>query len=61
MERPLTGLLIACYANHMLRAAYPAMLDTAKSILTNGRSYEAETDNMCMSIKEILELIPGTR
>jgi phosphoenolpyruvate phosphomutase len=55
------GVSIVCYANHMLRAAYPAMLDTAKSILTNGRSYEAETDNMCMSIKEILELIPGTR
>jgi hypothetical protein len=36
------------------------MLNTAKSILTNGRSYEAEADNMCMSIKEILELIPGT-
>ena len=45
----------------MLRAAYPAMLDTAKSILTNGRSYEAEEANMCMSIKQILELIPGTR
>ena len=55
------GVSIVCYANHMLRAAYPAMLDAAKSILTNGRSYEAEADNMCMSIKEILELIPGTR
>jgi len=55
------GVSIVCYANHMLRAAYPAMLDTAKSILTNGRSYEAEEANMCMSIKQILELIPGTR
>jgi phosphoenolpyruvate phosphomutase len=54
------GVSIVCYANHMLRASYPAMLNTAKSILTNGRSYEAEADNMCMSIKEILELIPGT-
>lgn len=54
------GVSIVCYANHMLRAAYPAMLDTAKSILINGRSYEAESENMCMSIKEILELIPGT-
>ncbi len=54
------GVSIVCYANHMLRAAYPAMLDTAKSILTHGRSYEAESDNMCMSIKEILQLIPGT-
>jgi len=53
------GVSIVCYANHMLRAAYPAMLDVAKSILKNGRS--AEADNMCMPIKEILDLIPGTR
>ncbi|MDA8890534.1 phosphoenolpyruvate mutase, partial [Gammaproteobacteria bacterium] len=46
-------------ANHMLRAAYPAMLKVAKSILENGRSYEAESD--CMSVKEILEIIPGTK
>jgi phosphoenolpyruvate phosphomutase / 2-hydroxyethylphosphonate cytidylyltransferase len=55
------GVSIVCYANHMLRSAYPAMLNTAKSILAHGRSYEAESDNLCMSIKEILELIPGTR
>lgn len=55
------GVSIVCYANHMLRSAYPAMLNTAKSILTNGRTLEAESDNLCMSIKEILELIPGTR
>jgi len=55
------GVSIVCYANHMLRAAYPAMLNTAKSILINGRSFEAESENMCMSIKEILELIPGTK
>lgn len=55
------GVSIVCYANHMLRSAYPAMLKTAKSILTNGRSLEAESDDMLMSIKEILELIPGTR
>ena len=50
---------IVCYANHMLRSTYPAMLSVAKSILKNGRSYEA-SDN-CLSIKEILELIPGTK
>ncbi len=55
------GVSIVCYANHMLRAAYPAMLNVAKSILKNGRSAEAEVDNMCMPIKEILDLIPGTR
>ena len=46
-------------ANHMLRAAYPAMLNVAKSVLEHGRTLEAEPD--CMSIKEILEFIPGTK
>ena len=53
------GANIVIYANHLLRASYPAMLDVAKSILENKRSLEA-SDN-CMSIKEILELIPGTK
>lgn len=53
------GANIVIYANHMLRSAYPAMVNTAKSILTNGRSYEA--NDMCMPVKEILELIPGTK
>ncbi|BDD11959.1 phosphoenolpyruvate mutase (plasmid) [Fulvitalea axinellae] len=53
------GVNVVIYANHMLRAAYPAMLNVAKSILLNGRSYEA--NDQCMPIKEILELIPGTK
>ena len=53
------GVNIVCYANHMLRSAYPAMLDVAQSILTNKRSYEA--NNKCISINEILNLIPGTK
>ena len=53
------GANIVIYANHMLRAAYPAMVNVAKSILTHQRSYEA--NDQCMSIKEILELIPGTK
>lgn len=53
------GVNIVIYANHMLRSAYPAMLNTAKSILLNGRSYEA--NDLCMPVKEILELIPGTK
>lgn len=53
------GVNIVIYANHMLRSAYPAMLNTAKSILANGRSYEA--NELCMPVKEILELIPGTK
>jgi phosphoenolpyruvate phosphomutase / 2-hydroxyethylphosphonate cytidylyltransferase len=53
------GVNVVITANHMLRAAYPAMLKVAESILKNGRSLEAEPD--CMSIKEILEFIPGTK
>jgi phosphoenolpyruvate phosphomutase / 2-hydroxyethylphosphonate cytidylyltransferase len=52
------GVKIVIYANHLIRAAYPAMVKTAKSILMHGRSLEADED--CLSIKEILELIPGT-
>ncbi|MBR5934236.1 MAG: phosphoenolpyruvate mutase [Treponema sp.] len=53
------GVNVVIYANHMLRSAYPAMVNTAKSILTHHRSFEA--NDMCMSIKDILELIPGTK
>ena len=54
------GVNIVIYANHLLRSAYPAMIKTAKSILKNKRSKEA-SDEYCMSIKEILNLIPGTK
>lgn len=54
-----SGFNIIIYANHMLRASYPAMLKTATSILEHDRSFECEKD--LMSIKEILELIPGTK
>ena len=53
------GVNVVISANHMLRAAYPAMSKVAKSILKHGRSLDAEAD--CMSIKEILEIIPGTK
>ena len=53
------GVNVVIYANHMLRAAYPGMMNVAKSILKHKRSLEAEPD--CMPIKEILELIPGTK
>lgn len=53
------GANIVIYANHMLRSAYPSMVETARSILTYGRSLEA--DKYCMPIKTILELIPGTK
>lgn len=50
------GINIVIYANHLLRAAFPAMKKVACSILENGRCYEAGQD--CLSIKEILSLIP---
>jgi len=53
------GVNIVIYANHLLRSAYPAMVDVAKSILMHERSFEA--NEKCMSIKEILNLIPGTK
>ena len=53
------GINIVIYANQLLRSAYPAMLGTALSILEHSRS--AECDARMMPIKEILELIPGTK
>ena len=52
------GANIVIYANHLLRASYPAMLSAAASILEHERSLEA--DSLCMPIKEILNLIPAT-
>lgn len=54
------GINVVIYANHMLRAAYPAMVNCAKSILTHQRGLEA-SEQYCMPIKEILTLIPGTK
>lgn len=53
------GVSIVIYANHLLRSAYPAMVNTAESILKNQRSLEC--DENLLSIKNILDLIPGTR
>ncbi len=53
------GANIVIYANHLLRAAYPAMIRTAKSILRHQRSFEADSE--LLPLKDILELIPGTK
>ena len=53
------GFQIVIYANHLLRSAYPAMKRTAERILTHHRSLEVDED--CIAIKEILNLIPGSR
>jgi phosphoenolpyruvate phosphomutase len=51
------GARVVIYANHLLRSAYPAMRRTAESILRHGRAAEAESE--CLSIDEVLALIPG--
>jgi phosphoenolpyruvate phosphomutase len=51
------GVNVVIYANHMLRASYPAMQEVAQRILENGRS--KEVDDLCMKIKEIITLIPA--
>jgi phosphoenolpyruvate phosphomutase / 2-hydroxyethylphosphonate cytidylyltransferase len=60
-EEELTeaGANVVIYANHLLRAAYPAMVATATSILEHGRALEA--DELCLPISEVLTLIPGNK
>ena len=55
-ELAAAGVRIVIYANHLLRSAYPAMVQVAESILRHGRAAEAE--DLCMPIKEIINLIP---
>lgn len=53
------GANVVIYANHLLRASFPSMQNVAQTILKNKRTLEL--DDTCMSIKDILELIPGTK
>jgi len=46
---------IVIYANHLMRSAYPAMLNSAKKILYNQRTHEIE--KKISSVKEIISLI----
>ncbi len=52
------GVNVVIYANHLLRAAYPAMLNAAQTILAHGRCREAEA--LCMPVDALLRLIPQT-
>lgn len=54
-----SGVNVVIYANHFLRSAYPSMVGVAETILRNGRCHEA--DKQCMSINEVLNLIPGSK
>ena len=49
------GSSVVIYANHLLRAAYPAMTAVAESILTNSRSQEAVST--LLAVKTIINMI----
>jgi len=49
------GFKIVIYANHLLRASYQAMHETAERILINQRAFESE--NRIMPINDIISLI----
>ena len=48
------GIAGVAYANHLLRSAYPAMLQTAQSILTSGRAAEVEAE--ILPVEDLLDL-----
>lgn len=50
------GANVIIYANQLTRTGFPAMQNAARTILKNHRAKEC--DDMCMSIKEIINLIP---
>lgn len=50
------GINIVIYANQLIRSAFPAMMETAKCILSSHRAKEA--DEMLLPISKILTLIP---
>lgn len=53
------GVNVVIYANHLTRSGFPAMQKTAELILEHHRAKEA--DENCMSIREIITLIPEER
>lgn len=50
------GINVVIYANQFTRSGFPAMREVAETILKHHRAKEA--DDLCMSIKDILQLIP---
>ena len=50
------GANIVIYANQLTRSGFPAMQNAARTILEHHRAQEC--DAMCMSIKDIITLIP---
>ena len=52
------GVNVVIYANHLTRSGFPAMKSAAEAILRNHRAKEA--NELCMPIKEIINLIPDS-
>lgn len=50
------GINAVIYANQLTRSAFPSMRNVCETILRNRRALEA--DEQCLSIKEIINLIP---
>lgn len=50
------GVNVVIYANQLTRTGFPAMQNAARTILLHHRAKEC--DDMCMPIKEIINLIP---
>ena len=50
------GVNVVIYANQLTRTGFPAMQKAAQTILTHRRAKEC--DEMCMSIADIIRLIP---
>ena len=50
------GVNVVIYANQLTRSGFPAMQNAARTILEHHRAKEC--DDICMSIKEIITLIP---
>ncbi len=54
-ELSAAGFNIVIYANHLLRSAYRAMEEVAKSILLNQRSFEA--DPVCSPVRDLFRIV----
>ncbi len=57
-ELQAAGANVVVYANQMLRAAYPAMMRVAQSILEHGRAFDSEAD--CMPLDQAVRLIQSS-
>lgn len=55
-ELKAAGVNVVIYANQLTRSGFPAMKKAAETILATHRAQEA--DELCMSIKDIINLIP---